>query len=104
MRTATIREAKDKLEELIAAARAGEEVEITDGGRPVAELTASRAPAGPPPLVTRSAHLEDRLAAMVAEGLLKPSKLPPDASAIDMPPPGESGVLHALLEERSENW
>jgi prevent-host-death family protein len=106
MRTATIREAKDKLEELIAAARAGEEVEITENGRRVASLTSGAE------VETTAERIHVRhddsaterlIARMVAEGLMVRNPLPPDPAAVDYSlPNGDSGALQALLDEREE--
>ena len=100
MRSATIREAKDTLEELIAAARAGETVEITDGGQPVAAITVQAKWDERPELnKSRKDQWKDEMA---ARGLLTRASLPPDPSAIDPLPAGYSGVLDALLDERAD--
>ena len=104
MRTATISEAKQRLEELIAAARAGEEVQITDGGRPVASLTSSAEQDAADTTPHRHATTNEMITEMVRKGLLIPSSVAPDASWLDDLPPGESGALAALLEEREEGW
>jgi prevent-host-death family protein len=96
MRTATISEAKQRLEELIAAARAGEDVEITQDGRRVAAITAE---VNWDERLERNRSWKDE---MVARGLLIRAVLPPDPSAIDPLPTGYSGVLDALLDERAE--
>jgi antitoxin (DNA-binding transcriptional repressor) of toxin-antitoxin stability system len=96
VRTATVAEAKEKLEELIAAARAGETVEITADGDAVAELQAvsgsrRRTPARHP----RHRELLDSDVITIGTGA------PPTLEGF---PPGSvpSGVLDALLEERRE--
>lgn len=96
MRTATVREAKEHLEELIAAATAGEQVEITADGAPVAELQpvvqSHRQTAEHP---ARHERVEDSDAIKV--GISPPPNLEhfPAGSV-------SSGVLDALLEERRE--
>lgn len=97
MRTATIAEAKEQLEELIAAARAGERVEIVDEGEvPVALVLSEYAG-----LTPKEVELLDRLE---SAGLLIRGVLPPDPSAVEDLPDRPSGVLAALLAEREEGW
>lgn len=96
MRTVSVAELKAKLSEYLAAAKRGEEVIVTDRGRPVAKLTG-----------LAGAHdWGTHVARLVREGLAKPpeGKLPKDFW--DLPrgeDPGGS-VLKALLEEREEGW
>lgn len=105
MRTATIAEAKEQLEELIAAARAGETVEIIDQGMAVARL------AGPQPSVREFSpdEWDRRIADLEERGIVRRSKLSPqerDAIVDDILRPlsgaGPSGALQALLDERRE--
>lgn len=113
MRSATVDEAKEHLEELIAAARSGETVEITSQGRTVASLEASghlQAGSDQSP----SSNVEDvdwdaRLAKLEARGLISRSKLTEaeraEVARMILEPlrgAGPSGVLDALLEERRE--
>ena len=91
MRTATVAEAKEHLEELIAAARAGEAVEITEDGDAVAQLQLVQ---------EHPAHHEE----LEGPGAIKVGTSPPPT--LERFPPGSisSGVLDALLEERREGW
>ena len=56
-----IRELKDNLSSYVARAKEGEEVLITDRGRPVARLVAVDGPT-------------DRLAELIEQGLVRPAK------------------------------
>jgi antitoxin (DNA-binding transcriptional repressor) of toxin-antitoxin stability system len=105
MRSATIEEAKEQLRELIDAARAGEDVEITDGGHQVAVLHAGTSGSV---LDSEQRQLSpeamDLVRRLQARGLMGPHVPVPDPSAIDELPAGDSGVLQALLDEREESW
>jgi antitoxin (DNA-binding transcriptional repressor) of toxin-antitoxin stability system len=102
MRSATIEEALECLPELLAAARAGETVEITEPGQSPVSLVLTNsgtAPAAEAPDAVLIARLQ-------AAGLLDPSRSygVPDLSILDGLPDGDSGVLQALLDERDESW
>jgi prevent-host-death family protein len=96
MRTATIDEAKEHLEELIAAARSGEMVEITDEGTAVAELQPVTQLMQPAP---NGAAKDPEGSGAIVVGTSPPPKL-------ERFPAGSvsSGVLDTLLEERREGW
>jgi len=93
MMRVSITELKAKLSEHLAAVRAGEEVIVTDRGRPIARL-------GP---VEGEREMESRLAALVRAGRLRP----PAAPTLDVAElvagaaedPDGLGVA-SLLEER----
>lgn len=100
MKTATIEEAKERLEELIAAARAGERVEITDEGETVASLLGAAAGTNGPG-VTR----EQTVQRLEADGLLKHNPRMPSLRALEESGLSEAaiGLLRALLDEREES-
>jgi len=85
---------KARLSQYLAAVKAGEEVIVTERGRPVARITAV-SPDGVP---------EGRLARLVREGRVRP---PTETAASgqrgDAPPPDPEGrSLQLLLDERAE--
>jgi prevent-host-death family protein len=86
---------KARLSEYLARARAGEEVVITDRGRPVARLA---------PL-EGSAARDARGRALVHAGLAKaPSeRLDPSWLAVPRPKDAAGRSLEAVLEERAED-
>jgi prevent-host-death family protein len=94
MRTASVAEIKARLSEFLAAARAGDDVVITDRGRPVARLTGL----GP--------EADDaRMAELLRAGKVR---APRRTRRADRPPPVALGealdtrMLEALLREREE--
>lgn len=96
MLTASISEAKNKLSALLDRVRAGETILILDRGVPVAEL-------GP----ARELSDDARIARLERAGILRPPKRrrPDRSTLLDEPPPGPpggTGALEALLEERRE--
>lgn len=98
MRSATVQEAKENLEELIEAAQSGERVEITAGGRRVASIVAAPQGRGQKP-----AEWEGRMSALEARGLITRPKGGPKPAFPRLPEPvAASGVLDALIEERRE--
>lgn len=93
MTTATVSEIGKRLPELLALVRAGETVEITDDGKPVARLV-------PPPRYLTREEEEARLDRLEKAGVIRrgTGKMPTfDAFPEPIVP---SGVLDALLEER----
>lgn len=91
MKTAPISAIKASLSEYLSAVRRGEEVIITDRGRPVARIV---------PVEGGKAR-DGRFARLSREGIIS---LPKRKRSVKLtPPPGKkaSGVLAALLEERS---
>ncbi len=93
-RHASIASLKARLSEYLKAVKAGEEIIVTDRGRPVARLTP----------VTGMAHGEARLEELIRAGLARPpiAPLPPDFWDMPRPADPEGRVLAALLEERAE--
>ena len=85
---------KAQLSRYLAVAKHGEDVIITERGRPVARLTALRTP-------DKAASRRERLARagalILGTGRLRPElRRPPRGPAVG------AGVLRALLEERAE--
>jgi len=89
MLTVPISKLRASLGKYLAAVRRGEEVIVTERGKPVAKLVK----------VDEEVSRDDRRNELIRRGLLRPRKrrLGPLA-----PPPGEknTGVLEALLDER----
>ena len=96
MKTASVAELKARLSEFLAAAKSGEDVIVTDRGRPVARLTA----------LSGQSKRNSGLEKMIREGLIRPptAKLPGDFFDRPRPEDPEGLTLKALLEEREEGW
>ena len=97
MKKATITEAKNQLSALIDRVRHGEEIVITDRGRPVARLVSA--------LTGAPEDAEGRLARLERRGGIRLATAPPPRAAIMKKLPKvrkPSGVLDALLDERRE--
>lgn len=94
MKTVSISELKTHLSRYLDRIKAGEEVVVTDRGRPVARLTP----------VEGSEGLEGRMQQLVREGRLRPPRRPPpsDLRSRDVPEDPEGRSLAYLLEERRE--
>jgi len=96
MRRVAISELKAKLSEYLKAVRAGEEVIVTDRGKPVARM----APISGPD------ESESRLRMLVRTGQARPPDveggIDPDLIAALRPRVPDAGVVDALLEERRE--
>ena len=88
----TIATLKASLSELLAGVKAGEEVVVTDRGRPVARIV---------PYVSGGAELDG----LVRSGQVRRSRgpLPPGFWAQPGPGDPEGRLLGALLEEREAN-
>ncbi len=91
MEKVTISQLKNQLSAYLKKVRAGESVLILDGNRPVARLEG----------VEQRGPIDDRLAGLESEGLLRRATQPFPQKLLDESPPevGES-VLDALIEER----
>jgi prevent-host-death family protein len=85
---------KARLSEYLDAVRAGEEVIVTDRGRPVARLLP----------MTGEEYWNARMGELVRAGVVRPPIQPLPADFWDRPLPQdpEGRVLAALLEERAE--
>lgn len=94
MTTVSVAELKARLSEYLAAARRGEEVIVTDRGRPVARLSG----------LGGEAKLEARIAELVRAGMVTPPRavLPNDFWDQDLPADPAGRSLQALLDERDE--
>ena len=87
---------KARLSEYLRRARAGEDVVVTDRGRPVARLVG----------LDGVAALESRAAELVGAGLARRPLEPLPTTFLELPRPADSDgrSLEAVLEERAEGW
>jgi prevent-host-death family protein len=87
---------KARLSEYIRRVRAGEQMVVTDRGRPVARLLG----------LEGSPALEGRVAELVGAGLARGPTEHLPASFLDSPRPSDPDgrSLEAVLEERAEGW
>lgn len=96
MKTTTVSKLKASLSKYLRSVKAGEEVLVTERGRPIAKLTPARGPE----------MLPDQLVEMEKQGLIKlgAGKLP--KGFWDLPRPNDpKGLLgKAVLRERQESW
>lgn len=97
MESAGVAELKARLSEYLARVKAGEEVLVTDRGRPVARLV----PVGPVPDDETEAA---RLRTLEREGLVRlgTGRLPEDFFEKKRPADPEALLRRAALEEREE--
>ncbi|MBI4305442.1 MAG: type II toxin-antitoxin system prevent-host-death family antitoxin [Chloroflexi bacterium] len=97
MKTISVTELKARLSEQLRHVRDGEEIVVTDRGRPVAKLS-------PFP------SMDDELARLVARGIVIPARVPMTRARLkrllNMPKPKDPKglALKALLEERESGW
>lgn len=98
MRRASVANLKARLSEYLGAVKAGEEVIVTERGRPVARLTP----------VAMPERMEARMNWLISMGLARPPLRRPskdfwkDFWKLPRPKDPEGRVLKALLEERAE--
>jgi prevent-host-death family protein len=94
MKRVPITDLKARLSEHLDAVRAGEEIIVTDRGRPVARVSP----------VAGAMDEDARVAELVRTGRARPpiEPLPPDFWTLPRPADPEGRVLSALLEERAE--
>ena len=94
MRTTTVSQLKMSLSAYLRQVKAGEELVITERGRPIARLL---------PL-SSATPLPEHLKALEEKGLLKRGEkpLPADFWDIPRPPDPQAAVLSAVLREREE--
>jgi len=96
MATASISETKAKLSALLDRVKAGEEVTITDRGRPVARIV---------PIAATEVDWDERLERLERQGVIRrpTKKLEPGWLASRPLAKSRASVLEALLEERRED-
>jgi prevent-host-death family protein len=96
MKTTTVSKLKASLSEYLRLVKAGEEVLVTERGRPVAKLT----------LAASSDMLPDHLVGMEKQGFIKigSGKLPKGSWDLPRPKDPKGLVLRAALREREEGW
>jgi prevent-host-death family protein len=94
MKHASVAELKARLSEYLAAARLGEDIIVTDRGRPVARLCG----------LLDDAKLTARMAEMVRIGLMRPPRgaLPANFWDEERPADPDGRALDAILAEREE--
>jgi antitoxin (DNA-binding transcriptional repressor) of toxin-antitoxin stability system len=102
MKTATVTELHERLDEYLDVVRGGEAVEIRDDQGRVARLV-------PAPEVTDASVMQDKIEAAIAAGTLRrggngTGKLPDDFLTRRLARFSSGSVLEALLEEREEGW
>ena len=95
MKTATVSKLKAFLSSYLRQVKAGEEVLVTERGRPIAKLS--------PPI--NSTRLPEQLVQMEREGLIKlgPGKLPKGFWNMPRPKDREGSVVKAVLQERESS-
>ena len=96
MKIATVSKLKASLSEYLRRVKAGEEVLVTERGRPIAKLTPS----------VSSDTLPKHLVEMEKQGLLKrgSGKLPKGFWDLPRPKDPQGLVVKAVLREREEGW
>ena len=96
MKTASVSKLKASLSAYLRRVERGEEVLVTDRGRPVARLTPVPSCEGLP------AHLQE----MIRNGQARmgSGKLPPGFWDLPRPKVAVADVLSALDEDRNESW
>ena len=96
MQTTTVSQLKMSLSAYLRQVKAGEEVVITEHGRPIARLLPLASPS------SVAEHVRD----LEAQGLLKRGQKPLPADFWDLPRPADpqGAVRAAVMRERGENW
>lgn len=96
MKTVTVSKLKASLSEYLRQVKAGEEVLVTERGRPIAKL----APA------VSSHTLPEHLVEMEKQGLIKlgAEKLPKGFWEMPRPKDPKGLVVKAVMREREEGW
>lgn len=90
MRTAGVAQLKARLSEYLARVRAGDEVLVTDRGRPVAKLVPATS-------------ADDRLIELERQGLARIGSMELPPGFLDSPlPESEQSVTGALIEDRRQ--
>lgn len=96
MKTTGIANLKARLSEYLAEVKGGEEILVTDRGKPVARLTPVE------PALGGTESLRD----LERAGIVRLPRKSPDASFLDRPRPQDPAgrSLDILLAEREEGW
>jgi prevent-host-death family protein len=96
MKTTTVSKLKASLSEYLRQVKTGEEVLVTERGRPVAKLVPT----------VRSETLPKHLVEMEKQGLIKlgSGKLPKGFWGLPRPKDPKGLVVKAVLREREEGW
>ena len=96
MKTATVSKLKASLSEYLRQVKAGEEVLVTERGRPIARIA--------PAVISHT--LPKHLVEMQKQGLIKlgSEKLPKDFWDLPRPKDPKGLVVKAVLREREESW
>jgi len=96
MKTTTVSKLKASLSEYLRSVKAGEEVLVTERGRPVAKLIPAAS----------SNLLPDHLLEMQKQGLVKlgSGRLPKGFWNLPRPKDPKGLVVKAVLREREEGW
>lgn len=96
MKTTTVSKLKASLSEYLRLVKAGEEVLVTERGRPIAKLIPSAS----------SKSLPDHLVEMEKQGLVKlgSGKLPKGFWNLPRPKDPKGLVVKAVIKEREEGW
>lgn len=94
MKHASVAELKARLSEYLVAAKRGEDVIVTDRGRPVARLSG----------LTGDARLQDRTEQLIRTGLMRPARktLGPGFWEEERPSDPEGRSLDTVLRERED--
>ena len=95
MKTAPVAELKASLSRYLAGVKAGEELLVTERGKPIAKIV---------PIRTAGGDEEKRLREMEVQGLVRVGRgqLPRSFWSASRPADPSGEVLKALLEEREE--
>ena len=96
MKTASVSKLKASLSEYLKRVKAGEEVLVTERGRPIAKLCP----------ISGSDVLSEHLIEMEKQGLLKrgTGKLPKNFWDLPRPKDPKGSVRKAVSQEREEGW
>ncbi len=96
MKTTTVSKLKASLSKYLRSVKAGEEVLVTERGRPIAKLTPAES----------SEMLPNQLVEMEKQGLIKlgAGKLPKGFWELPRPSDPKGLVAKAVLREREEGW
>jgi prevent-host-death family protein len=96
MKTTTVSKLKASLSEYLRSVKAGEEVLVSERGRPIAKLIPSAS----------SKSLPDHLIEMEKQGLVKlgSGKLPKGFWNLPRPKDPKGLVVKAVIREREEGW